>query len=316
MVILKKLKYILLCAVLLLTAAALIIYPERYVACCLDGWVMWAECVLPSLFPFMIITLVFIKTGIADKASLPLKKVTGMFRMPPAAAVCFVMSICSGYPAGAKAVSEMHANGCITADEANKLSCLCSTSGPLFIIGSVGYKMFGDKGAGWAILLCHALAVISVSLALSFFSGKAVTRTVARAEISKNVLYETFYSGVISVAVAGAYIAFFYVFGQIAADFDILYPIEKILCLFTDADTASAVCRGMIEVTAGCRALSVNKGAFSVPFAGFLITFGGISIIMQQLGFLSASGVKPLRFIGVKFLQATLCFLLLLPFAQ
>ena len=38
---------------------------------------MWAECVLPSLFPFMVITLIFIKTGIAEKAALPLKRSMG-----------------------------------------------------------------------------------------------------------------------------------------------------------------------------------------------------------------------------------------------
>ena len=76
------------CAALTLLAAAFIIYPERYIECCLKGFAMWAECVLPSLFPFMVITLVMIKAGFAEKAALPLKKVTGIFRLPPSAAVC------------------------------------------------------------------------------------------------------------------------------------------------------------------------------------------------------------------------------------
>ena len=88
-------KYSLLSAALVLFAAAIIIYPERYVGCCFQGFAMWAECVLPSLFPFMVITLILIKSGAADKASLPLKKVTGVFGLPPAAALCFVISLCS-----------------------------------------------------------------------------------------------------------------------------------------------------------------------------------------------------------------------------
>ena len=101
----RILKVLLPCLALTFLAGAIIIYPERYITCCFQGFAMWAECVLPSLFPFMVITLIFIKTGIAEKAALPLKRVTGAFKLPPAAAICFVISICSGYPAGAKAVA-------------------------------------------------------------------------------------------------------------------------------------------------------------------------------------------------------------------
>ena len=109
---------------------------------------MWAECVLPALFPFMCITLIFVKTGIAEKASLPLKRVTGKLNFPPAAAACFLLSICSGYPAGSRVVKEFYDCGAIPQKEIGKVAYLCSTSGPLFIIGSVGFKMFGDKLTG------------------------------------------------------------------------------------------------------------------------------------------------------------------------
>ena len=61
-------KFALLCAVLAFLSWAFIIYPERYITRCFEGFIMWAECVLPSLFPLMVITLIFIKTGIAENA--------------------------------------------------------------------------------------------------------------------------------------------------------------------------------------------------------------------------------------------------------
>lgn len=308
----KKLKYVLLCAALVFFAAALIIYPERYVDCCFKGFALWAECVLPSLFPFMVITLILIKTGIAEKASLPLKKISGKFKLPPAAAVCFLMSILSGYPAGARALCEFYDNGCLNEADCKKLSVLCSTSGPLFILGSVGYKMFGDKSAGFKILLAHAISVIAISLILSLFGKKPQQKPIRRARVDDNVLYNSFYGAVISVAVAGGFISFFCVAAQLISDFNLLLPFEKILCLFTDEASASAVCKGIIEATAGCRALSLNGGKLSIPFAGLLITFGGISIIMQQLCYLLKAGVNAAYFIGVKFLQGAVCFLILL----
>ena len=311
-----KLVYVVKFAVpaLLLTmiACAIIIYPERYISCCLQGFIMWAECVLPSLFPFMVITLIMIKSGFAEKASLPLKKVTGLFKLPPAAAVCFIISICSGYPAGAKCLLEFYENGCLSKNDMKKLSVLCSTSGPLLIIGSVGVKMFADKGTGWKILLAHYLSVLIIALVISLFSKKEKTEEIRRAPVNGNILYDSFYGAVISVAVAGGFIAFFAVTARILSDFNFLIVFEKFISLFTDEQSARAVSLGLIEVTRGCMELSASPTKLTLPFAGFLITFGGVSILLQQLAYLSKAKVNALYFVTIKFIQGIGCFFILL----
>ena len=305
-------KFALPALLLTMIACAIIIYPERYISCCLQGFVMWAECVLPSLFPFMVITLIMIKSGFAEKASLPLKKVTSLFNLPPAAAVCFIISICSGYPAGSKCLLEFYESGCLSKRDMKKLSVLCSTSGPLFIIGSVGVRMFGDKSAGLKILLAHFISVLVIALAISLLSKREEKKELRRAPVKGNLLYDSFYGAVISVAVAGGFIAFFSVTARILSDFNFLVVFEKFLSLFTDGETASAVSLGLIEATVGCKELSASGGSLSLPFAGLLITFGGVSILMQQLAYLVKAGVKPLYFASVKFAQGIACFFILL----
>lgn len=297
---------------LLFFGAAIIIHPERYVACCFRGFAMWAECVLPSLFPFMCITLLFIKTGIAEKAALPLKKITGKLKLPPAAASCFLLSVCSGYPAGSKVVSEFYDSGAIARHDCAKVAYLCSTSGPLFIIGSVGFKMFGDSVTGVKILIAHVFSVTAVSLIISLFSKKSSVKEKKPAPAEGNALYGAFYGAVTAVTVAGGFIAFFYVAATFASDFRLLYPLKYVMTNAIGGDRASAVCTGLIEATTGCLALSATGGKLSVALAGFLITFGGLSILLQQLSYLIKAGVKPLKFIGVKFLQGVLCFIILL----
>ncbi len=127
-------------------------------------------------------------------------------------------------------------------------------------------------------------------------------------------MYNAFYGSVISVCIAGGFIAFFCVAGQIAHDFNILLPLEKLLGLVLDEATASAVCTGLIEATTGCRALSATGAKLTLPLAGFLITFGGLSILLQQLSYLTKTGVNPLKFTAVKFVQGLGCFAILLLF--
>lgn len=314
MKIVPKLKFLIPAFALTLLACAIVIYPERYVSCCFQGFIMWAECVLPSLFPFMVIALIAVKSGFAEKASLPLKKITGLFGLPPAGAVCLVISIFSGYPAGARILTEFYDSGCVSSSDCKKLSVICSTSGPLFILGSVGIKMLGDKSAGWFILLAHMLSVIVTGLLTALFTKKKSGAEYMRKPKDENLLYNCFYSGVVAVAVAGGFIAFFFVTAQVMYDFNVFLPLEKFLSLFTDENTASALCFGLVEATCGCRQLAQNGGNFTVPFAGFLITFGGISIILQQLSYLIKAKVNPAYFITVKFIQGIICFLLLLLF--
>ena len=72
------------------------------------------------------------------------------------------MSILSGYPVGSRIVADLYSNGSLGRAEAERLSYLCSTSGPMFILGSVGSAMFGDGKAGAILFASHLFGVLSV----------------------------------------------------------------------------------------------------------------------------------------------------------
>lgn len=311
----KKVGYALMCLALTAFGGALIIHPERYVTACFEGFSLWAKCVLPSLFPFIILSLTLVKTGIAERVSLPLKRVTGFFNLPANAPACFLMSICSGYPAGSRILAEFYEGGALTKEDVDKLAPLCSTSGPLFIIGSVGFSMFGNKETGLWIFAAHALSALLFTLVYCRFRPKsrALPRKMPKPE--QNLLYSVFYGGVVSVAVAGGFIAFFYVAAKILSDFGAFEPLAAILSPLMGKDVADAFILGLAEITSGCKALSNCSTPLAAPLAGFIITFGGISIIMQQLGYLTKIGVSPLKFTLIKAIEAGACFLLLLPCA-
>ena len=59
-------------------------------------------------------------------------------------AYAFIMGIISGYPVGAKIVTEFRKNGNCSRAEAERLLSFTNNSGPLFIIGTIGVSMFGN----------------------------------------------------------------------------------------------------------------------------------------------------------------------------
>jgi len=79
------------------------------------------------------------------------------------------MGISSGYPVGAKIVSDLRNTGAVTKKEAERLLAFTNNSGPLYIIGAVGTTLYGSKIIGIFLFACHFIASITVGLLFRFY---------------------------------------------------------------------------------------------------------------------------------------------------
>lgn len=304
----KKIYYPLIIAPALM-AVAIIAFPEKYVDCCLRGFSTWATCILPSVFPFMIITLFYTKTGILQKSTRTTKKLARFLHLPSSALPCIIMSAFSGYPAGSRIIKEFYDAGTIDENAVQTLSVICSSPSPIFVIASVGYKFFKNKILGIKIYLAHVISCVIIAIILLIKTDKQTKNYLITPQKSTNVLYEVFYNSVISVAVSGAFIAFFFCLTQIIKDFYVLYPLELLLSPFLGQQTSSAFLTGIVEITNGCLTLSSLSSPIVPPLCAFIITLGGTCVISQQLCYLIPCKIKVGKFIFQKLLQSCIAFL-------
>ena len=325
-----------LCAVACAAALLLLLVlrPQRYAAACAEGIALWAKVVLPALFPFLVLTAWIARSGMADGLGRKLSPLLRRCGLPAASAGAFLLSIVSGYPVGSRVVADLQRRGEIGRADAEKLSILCSTSGPMFILGSVGNAMFGGGKAGAVLLTAHLFGVLAIALPVLLFRNRsaaaepspspAAQRSAARAirapqaRAPSDTLGETVREAVLSVLCVGGFIALANVALCAAEDLLLLAPLRALaeLCLrpFGAQACAEGIVYGLIEATRGCAALAAADAA-GLPFAALAITFGGASILAQQLAFLRPVGVRAGRFIAVKAAQgcaaALFCALLL-----
>ena len=324
--------YAVACAAALLLLLAL--RPQRYAAACAEGIALWAKVVLPALFPFLVLTAWIARSGMIVGLGRKLSPLLRRCGLPAASAGAFLLSIVSGYPVGSRVVADLQRRGEIGRADAERLSILCSTSGPMFILGSVGSAMFGGGKAGAVLLTAHLFGVLAIALPVLLFRKRsaaaepspspAAQRSAARAirapqaRAPSDTLGETVREAVLSVLCVGGFIALANVALCAAEDLLLLAPLralaELCLCPFGAQACAEGIVYGLIEATRGCAALAAADAA-GLPFAAFAITFGGASILAQQLAFLRPVGVRAGRFIAVKAAQgcaaALFCALLL-----
>ena len=362
----RRLPAALLSVLLLFLLCLLLTAPARYAEACIQGMALWAKAVLPALFPFLILTGLLTKLGAAQKLADRLSPLTEKIGLPGSAAYCLLVSLLSGYPVGSRTVADLYKGGAITREQAKRMSVLCSTSGPMFLVGSVGGAMFGSAAAGAVLLAAHLLAVIGVYLALYFANRRkkrnihagqkapaphaglkktmsphalrvqnktAAPQTTATpaSENKRNktaaphpdtdgILAASVQSGVLTVLCVGGFIAFFFVLMQALSDLHISAPLEFLFSFPLSAagseGAAAGLTAGLLEATQGCASIAASGAPLALPLCAFLVTFGGGSILAQQLAFLTGAGVKAGPFIGIKVLQGIAAFLLCLAFCS
>ncbi len=274
-----------LCALPVCLAMALfLISPARYIGSVRQGISLWAVNVLPAVFPFLFLTSVLTETRAFAGFSRRLSPAAKLFRVSGAGGSVAILAAVSGYPVGARMTAGLK----LPRGELFRTAALSSTSGPVFLVGTVGSAMFGRPAYGWLLLLCHFLAVWTVCFFLRIGAPKPSSLPLPRGERGDMT------SAVLSVLCVGGSIALFSAFGQMLSD---LLPL---------GETGGTVLRGLVEMTTGCGLAAGYAPSLALPLCAFFVTFGGACVLFQQLLFLAPAGVKPLPFLAVKFVQGML----------
>mgnify|MGYP006926041318 FL=1 len=303
--------------------ALIVIMPSLCINSIYNGLSVWAKCVLPSLLPFMFFTKLLTSLQFISTITSKFYKVNcKLFNAPKISSYIFFMSIISGYPVGAKLISEYYKMGFLTPKQANKLCTFCSTSGPLFVIGTVGTSLFLNTKIGYIMFFSHIASSLLNGLLFrrTFIDNTNLDYNLQNPD-TKNLLFDSMKESILSVLLVGGYIAVAFLIIDVFNALNILYPINFLLqILGLNINTAQAISSGIIEVSKGCVLLAKLDIALTAKatIASFLIGFGGISVFLQTTTFLQSAKVN-LKFYALQklthgIISAILTFLLCLIF--
>lgn len=297
--------------ILIFVVIVLLIYDAKYYSeKAIEGFVTWFTYVLPSLFPFFFLSIILSKTKGLTSLS---QKIGGIYskvyNVPPISSYAIILSYISGYPIGAKLTQTLYENKFINTDNALTVSLLASTSGPIFIIGTIGGLILNNAIYGIIIYLSHILSSLIVGL---IFRTKLANESSDKIMLNtSNVLSDAMYQSVISILIVGGYIAIFYVFVGMIERTKVLAFLTTILdSLFIKygEDIGKSTISGLFEATQGIKRVSQNCGdtKISAIISCGLISFGGLSINAQNLTFLDNTGIKKSKYLLGKLLHLSI----------
>ena len=259
--------------------------------------------VLPSLFPFTVLSVYIIKLNIFtvdnEFLSLLAEKV---FKLPVCALPVIILSLIGGFPIGAKLTFELLEKGQITKNQASRLNLFCVNGGPAFIILAVGLNMLKSQKAGVIMFISLCLSTIILGIISTTFDDKIRVDTpkVQKKVNSSIALSSSVTDGINTMLSICAWIILFSAITECMSSI----RLNSEILLFS---------KSVLEVTGGCSLLS---GKMPLPIITALLGFGGFCVHCQIFSFVSASGLKYSKFLIFRILNgilsATICYLILL----
>ena len=297
------------------------------------GITLWANNVVPSLFPFFVAVELLKHTNLIYFLSIKLDKyMKPIFNLPGVASFPFVMGLISGYPVGAKIVSDLYSNNLCTQKEAERMLAFTNNSGPLFIIGTVGCSFYSNTSIGILLLISHILSSICVGIILGIISRiKSATNTfTANSTQSASVnnfssllqddiriadlggiLGSAIVSAIKSILMIGGFVTIFSVILSILNNTKILTIISYFISniFHINPDYIVGLLTGFLEFTNGLYKIStINNKMLSINLilSSFIIGFGGISVTLQVLNIISKNKLSIKTYIFGKLLHGTI----------
>ncbi|MBR5234285.1 MAG: hypothetical protein IKW03_08755 [Clostridia bacterium] len=255
------------------------------------------DVLVPSLFPFMILSSFAVKYGIFSggegKCARLFTKITGLpFSVFPAIFFGFT----GGYPVGMSVAAELYENGVIDRKTALRLSSFCVNAGPAFIITAVGTMIFGSSEAGFKLFFCVSTASVITGIIISFFIKSEETYSV------RNPCKQSF-SDVFTGAVESSCKKMFVMCGWV-----LLFSCFSGIIGKYGRGQLSALWGVFGEVTAGVRSAEKTGG---LPLTAACISSGGLCVMCQLLPSMKKCGAGLREYLTFRILNSVISYVLM-----
>jgi len=298
---------------LLLILVLLLIFPEPVINATKTGLFIWADKVIPSLFPFFVLTRLMIHYQVPQligKILAPVFK--HLLHISPITFFIMLMSVISGNPSGAKMAREYYDQKLITKREFQGLLYFCNFSSPLFILGTIGVILYQSSTVGYLLLASHLLGSLAVFICCYPYFKNNHSENIVEIKVPTQpfsaLLIDSIESTIQTLIRVGGIIMFFYI---VSAIFNILQIFELLnllmipLLSFSNITNLEPFFSGILEFTQGVSKIADSNLPLNIQLAltAFIVSFVGLSIHTQIFMFADNSGISYFKYLMFRFLH-------------
>lgn len=278
--------------------------PQAASAYMKKGMTLCYASVVPSLFPFMVVSELLVSIGFGKATERWLGRPIGrMLGFSPAATGALILGWICGIPVGAKIAVSLFDRGEISQDELSRLLAVCNIPGSGFLVGVVGSTLYGDPRFGAYLYLCSLILSLGFALLLRGKHKKSGAETSlllsAPSRFSASDFTRVLASATTSMLSVCACVVFFT---------SVVGCFSQICAAFSAPSWVKPLLFGLFEISSGVSAsTSLENIHACAAVCGFTVGWSGISVHMQILSVVGARNVSLSPYFISKFFQGILC---------
>jgi len=292
----QKITNIIILILLIFITICLLSFPKDVIETINFSISLWIDNIIPSLFPFFIISELLINYGFINIINKLTKNITNkLFHLSGAASFVFITSMLTGFPSSAKYISDLLKRKIISIGEASHLLMFSHFPNPLFVTGTIGLLLLNNIKLGYLMLI----SIYIGNLALAFITrpktliSKEESIHIAPKRIV-NVLIESIFSVFKTLILLLGIITVFLIISNI------------IKIIFNLNGFSYSIVGGIFEMTQGIKNISLLNilPIYKILIITAFIAFGGLSIHMQTFSILDGFKIKYKRYFICRILHA------------
>lgn len=257
---------------ILIFAFFLITFSKECAEGAIKGILLCLKILIPTLFPFMVLSSFIIKSGLSAAFGIPFEKVMKvLFGLNKNFASVMILGMVGGYPVAAKGISALYENGEASLDECKNAALYMVCAGPGFVVNYVGFSLYSDKKLGVLLLTAQICSVIICGIInKTTRKEKLITNTKCIKSINNTKslcrsMVESVYEGSKGIFAICSFVVLF-------------SGVTEIFSALTDNIIIKNIIILLCEVSTAVNVLSENAGIYAVAFA---IGFGGLCVHFQ-----------------------------------
>lgn len=288
-----KLKFYFYTLLAFILTVIILTFPADCLALALNGLNLWFERMIPTLFPFMVLSGIIIRMNLTGSFVKLLNPVLGrLFSISSSCVYGMVIGFLCGFPMGAHVAAQLYEQKQISKQEASFLLAFCNNIGPVyflsFVLPTLGLSnpvpfLFGMYALPFLYGLFLRYTVFGTSIKKETGNGRVVKET----SLSLfSALDESVFQSLSSIARLGGYMVFFNLL--------FILPILSFQSLKEPFHTLLSGSIGcLLEITGGIGLLKNNAQLFVLC----VLPFGGLSCIAQTYGMIKNTDLSIMDYV-------------------
>lgn len=273
---------------LLVTAAAagILCFPKASTQGARTGLQFCGEILIPSIFPFMVLSSFVVKSGLSARMGRVLSPVTQtLFHLPGNTGATILIGMIGGYPSGARGIKALIEQGEISEKQGARMLCFAVGAGPAFVISAVGGGLLNSGRAGVLLFLSQITAALLIGILAGLPYRKEKNECKDRSEKGRSTDFSTALVDSTSDSASGmlSMCAFVILFSALISILRESGAGEALTLLLTKCGVPPAAARSLLsillEVTGGCS--EAARAGASPTLISFALGWAGVCVHFQ-----------------------------------